>query len=360
MPVGGIERRLVAVLPKLRDMGWKPRLVCIREEGPLVEELRDAGIPVSLIPFSSRLSPSGIRKLATSFKQNRASVVHSHMYRSNVPATIAGKLAGTSAIFGQIHNVGTWESSRQRVVDRFLAKRRTGTITVSRAVQRDVMENLGLSEAQTPLLYNGVDMSAFENDPGARRHVRNELGIADDQPLFLVPARIVAQKNPIGVLKAFCNAAKSASGPAPVLAFAGDGKLEEELRAAAADHADVQILGRRNDMNALYNAADAVILSSFKEGFSNAVVEALACGKPVIASDVGGNAEAISKPEFGWIHDSGDGGALTAQIGEAMLKGVEGLGKMATGCRARAELFSLDGLVEQTHELYCKALGIEP
>ena len=364
LPVGGIERRLVAVAPRLRDRGWNVRVVCIREEGPLARELRDAGIPLEVIPFPSRFSPPALRRLAATFREHDARVVHSHMYRSNIPASVAGKIAGVPAIFAHIHNVDSWDNWRQAAVDRAISRLRTATIAVSRAVQEDVMAKLGLPEERVPVLYNGINIDEFQPDASLRLRLREEWRVGRDEVLFLVPARLHPQKNLAGVMRTFQQLVeKESSLRAFRLVFAGSGKLEEELRAQAGPLLDrrVMFLGQRDDMPAVYNAADAVILSSFKEGFSNAVVEALAAGKPFIGSDVGGNREAVGDGTgAGWIHAPGDGDALLAQMGEALALGTDGLAAMAGACRTRAQLFSLENLVEQTHQLYVRALGYSP
>ncbi len=357
LPVGGIERRLVSVLPRLKEKGWPVHLILIREEGPLAAELRAKGVPVELIPLKSRLDPVGIRRLSQKLQQLRAGLVHAHMYRSSVPATIASRFARVPVIFSQVHNVDTWESSRQASMDRFLSRWRTGTVCVSRAVQQDVCEVLRLPVSKAPVLYNGCDTEIFKPDGEARAKTRTGLGLENDTVAVLVPARLHSNKNPLGVLKAFLEARRTTNDKA-VLLYAGGGGLEADLRAGidsagAAEH--VRLLGRRDDMAGLYNAADVVLLSSFKEGFSNAVVEALACGKPVIAADVGGNREAIDSSEVGWIHTAGDHEAMVRQISEAI--GIrEGLKHRSRACRERGLVFSLDQLVADTDALYRKAL----
>lgn len=357
LPVGGIERRLVAVVPRLKELGWNARVVCVRERGPLASELEEQGIPVDVIPFRSRLAPGGLKQLAGYFRQHQARVVHSHMYRSNIPATVSGALARVPVVFGQIHNVDSWDNNRQALMDRALARFRTGTLAVSRAVQRDVMQRLHLPETKVPLLYNGIDVDAFVPDAVAGESLRREWNAAPDDVVFVVPARLHPQKNPFGVLDSFSKGAPAGA----MLVFVGGGKLEAELAARAkGSGARVLLAGEHNDMKAVYNAADAVVLSSLKEGFSNAVVEALACGKPVIASDVGGNREAISESRFGWIHDARDHQTLAAQLVEAAGLGREGLAAMREACRARASAFSIDALIRRTHELYTSALGHGP
>ncbi len=344
-------------MPRLEAKGYKMNLVCTREYGALVGEMRGNGIPVQLIQFNSRFDPKAIWKLRGELIKNHTKIVHSHMYRSSVPATVAARMAGVPAIFSQVHNIDTWQSKRQVWMDRQISRFRDGVITVSRAVQQDVCENLGLPESKVPILYNGVDTEQFQPDLAGRIRLRNELKIPDDRPMVLVPARLHAQKLPIQVLLAFKAAHQNLSSN-PLLVYAGPGKMEEELRQAIINEKmqeHVVVLGRRDDMVDVYNGADLVLLSSLKEGFSNAIVEALACGKPVVAADVGGNKEAISTPEIGWIHDCGDMEALTNQLIEA-LTDWRALASRGRACRERGERFSLDAMVDDTDRLYRSVL----
>lgn len=355
LPVGGIERRIVAVLPRLAEKGLEVRLVCIREYGPLAEELRAAGVPVDLVPFRSRLDPRGMRELSAYLRQHRSHVIHAHMYRSGVAGTIAGRMAGTPVIFTQVHNVDSWDSKRQVLLDRFLCRWRSGVLCVSKAVQEDVCQRLRIPAGKAPVLYNGVDTNAFQPDPQARRAVRQELGVDERTAVLLVPARLHGNKNPLATLRVFQLVIRERPRPA-LLVFAGDGPLRDEIESEIKQLGigdRVRLLGSRDDMPALYNAADAVLLSTRKEGFSNAIVEALACGKPVLAADVGGNGEAITGIT-GWIHPRGDEEEFAKQLAEA-LNDLDALRARSEDCRVRAMRFSLDRLVEETFTLYQKA-----
>jgi glycosyltransferase involved in cell wall biosynthesis len=353
LPVGGIERRLVATLPRLAALGWDVSLACLRERGALADQLEAAGVPVRVIPFRSRLSPLALRALAAHFRARRASIVHAHMYRSNIPATIAARAAGVPAMFAHIHNVGTWETPRQAWLDRATARWRTGTIAVSEAVAADVRATLRLPPERVPVIHNGIDTEEFRPDPALREATRAALGIAPGERMVLVPARLHPNKNPLGMIEAFAAAAP----PEARLAFAGDGPMRAEIEAALAARglgSRAMLLGRRDDMPALYNAADLTALPSLKEGFSNAILEALACGCPVLASDAGGNGEAIT-PETGWLHRAGDQEGLRRDLAAALAGDAAG---RATACRTRALEFSIDRMIANVHALYCRALGI--
>lgn len=358
LPVGGIERRLVGVLPRLRAKGWRVAVICLRERGALADELEREGVTVETVPLKSRLDPGSIQRLAKRLKELKPAIVHSHMYRSNVPGTVAARMAGVPTVFAQVHNVDTWESWRQRWLDASLCRWRAGVICVSGAVQDDVVKSLGIAREKAPVIHNGIDVERFAPDAAARRDARAELQLADDDVVALVPARLHSQKSPLAVLDAFGKARAQLGGGGARLIYAGDGPLEGDLRDALARSGlgdSVRMLGRRDDMPRLFNAADVVVLSSQKEGFSNAIVEALACGRPVIAADVGGNREAIDRPEVGWIHEAGDGAALEAQLVEAM-RDRAALAARADACRARGMAFGIDAMIDATDALYRRAM----
>jgi glycosyltransferase involved in cell wall biosynthesis len=279
------------------------------------------------------------------------------MYRSSVPATIAAHFAKVPVVFSQVHNVGTWESNRQAGMDRFLTRWRAGTIAVSKSVQTDVCQTLGLPKNKVPVLYNGSDTDKFHPDEQARERGRRSLEVEENRPLILVPARLHSNKNPEGVLKAFLAAREELEND-PILVYAGPGPLTDHMKALITEkqctHC-VRLLGSRDDMVDLYNACDVMVLSTFKEGFSNSIVEALACGKPVIAADVGGNAEAIDRSEVGWIHKAGDTETLAKQMVDA-LSNLSALKEKSEACRQQGLRFSLDALVDQTDQLYRTAL----
>ncbi|HUT25929.1 MAG TPA: glycosyltransferase [Sumerlaeia bacterium] len=114
LPIGGIERKILAVAPRLDRSKFTVRVACLRERGPLADALEQEGVPVHLSPLPSRLSPRGLRDLSRLMRRRRIDIVHAHMYRSNVPATIAARLVNVPVVIAQVHNVGTWETRRQR------------------------------------------------------------------------------------------------------------------------------------------------------------------------------------------------------------------------------------------------------
>src|SRR5690349_14692093 len=118
LPMGGIERKIVAVLPKLNKDLFDVHLCCIRERGALADSLEEQGVPVHLIKFNSRLEPLGMFRLRRLTHRLNIDLVHSHMYRANTPSTALKMFDSKIKVIGHYHNVDTWETNKQLKMDR--------------------------------------------------------------------------------------------------------------------------------------------------------------------------------------------------------------------------------------------------
>lgn len=354
LPVGGIERRLVATLPRIDRSRFDVQLVCIRERGVLADELEAAGIPVHLVPFRKRWDPRALRELAALMRRERIDIVHSHMYRSNVPATVAARLAGVRTVWGQVHNVGTWETRRQVWTDRLLTRWRTGMIAVSERVAQDVRRTLHLPESRVRVIHNGVDLERFRAARARRDEVRARMGVGPEDVVAVFAARLVNQKRCTDLLEAAARLQRDGRGGRLRLWILGDGPLRAELERAAAalpDPGAVHFAGRRDDVEDWLAGGDLFVLPSTREGFSNALIEAMATGLPCIASDVGGNAEAVRDGIEGRIIQPLAVDQLTEAIA-GMLADDERRRAMGAAALARSETFSIDRMIAAVEQLY--------
>ncbi len=362
LPVGGIERKIVDVLPRLDRERFEVSLVCTRERGPLADELDAAGIPVEVIPFRSRWDPRALGQLRDLMRRREIDVVHSHMYRSNVPATVAARRAGVRRVWCQIHNVGTWETRRQLFMDRFLCRWREGMIAVSEEVQREAMRKLRLPESRVRVIYNGVDTERFsrETDEGrkSRVEIRQAEGINEGDVVFLMAARMVEQKRPQDFidLAQHCFTVDRRGKKFPEVYFwmLGDGPMLEAMKQKAAQTARperIKFFGRRDDVQRFMAAADIFIMTSTKEGFSNALLEAMASGLVPIVTDVGGNGEAVRECCDGRVlpplqlHKFCS--ATDRILGDANFRA-----ELAASATRRAREFSIEAMVRNVENLY--------
>lgn len=357
LPVGGIERRIAALLPLLKEHGHHIEVVCLRELGPLAPELIKAGIPVHLIQLPSRLHPAGLWQLAKFIGRGNFDIIHSHMYRSNVPTTISARLAGFKGVLlSQIHNINTWESRRQLWLDRWLCRWRTGVIAVSSAVKQEIIQRLRIPPEKCFVIYNGIEIEHFQKaQPSAE--LRQSLGIEKDDFVIIMVARLVEQKNHRLVIEAAPEIIQNV--PRAKFLFVGDGKLRAELEALVQSKGLASrfiFAGQRDDVPYLLKLAAVAVLPSFKEGFSNTIIEAMAAGLPVIATNVGGNQEAILEGETGFIISPTDkSGFARAIIRLAQDKKM--LQCLSENATRHAQNFSINRMVSETENLYYSLLS---
>lgn len=373
LPTGGIERKIAAVLPRLDRSLFEVHLCCIRERGPLADDLEHAGIPVHLIPFRSRMDPIGLWRLRRLVRRLRIDLVHAHMYRSNVPATLLKMYDENLIVVGHYHNVDTWEGWRQLQLDRYLARRRDMNVAVSEAVRQDVLSRLGLEEDQVRILYNGVDLEEFHPLPAPdRRAMRARLGFEGNEKLVVSVARLVAAKNQELILRSIPELLTTV--PEARFLFVGSGPDEERLMALADDLQVgdyVRFLGRRDDVPLILGACDLSVLPSLREGFSNAVLESLACGLPVVASDVGGNGEVIEPGVNGYLCEVAPAESAPARSGflglevnagqfvryvRRLLEDDELRARASRAALETVRHFSIESMVQDVEQLYLELL----
>ncbi|MBX7244807.1 MAG: glycosyltransferase [Candidatus Sumerlaeaceae bacterium] len=367
LPNGGIERKILAVLPRLNPDLFEIQACCIREPGPLAPDLEAAGIPVHVIPFRSRWDPLALTKLSRLVERLEIKLIHAHMYRANTPATALGMWDKNVKIIGQYHNVNTWESSGQLRMDRWLAPKRAMNLAVSEAVRENVIKTLRLDPAKVRTVYNGVDTQEFRPVATARRHaIRERLGIPATAKLVAMVARLVKQKNQELVLRCVPDLVRAT--PRAHFLFLGGGPDENRLRQIAGELRiadNVTFLGNRDDIAEILPACDLSILPSRREGFSNTVLESMACGLPVVASDVGGNREVIDSGISGFLVDTipSDDGA-DPQVSETQFLRytrrllIEDDFRIAMGANARDHVmkFSLGAMIQDVERLYLDLL----
>jgi len=352
LPIGGIERRIVALLPHLDKTRFNVSLCCIKRRGVLADELENLGVPVYLSPMRSRLNPIDLWKLAKLIKNLKIDIIHTQMYRSNVTGTIAGKLAGVPIIISNVHIVNEWESVRQLLMDKFLMRFRSKIVAVSEKVRECVIEKIKISLDKCTVIYNGIDLRRFQSVPILDESYYQSLGLNKNDKIVIMAARLVKIKNHSCLFRAVKTVLESFTDIKFLLA--GDGALKDELKA------EVDKLGIKNnvifagvmdDMEKLYAVSHISVLPSDREGFSNVIVESMASGLPVIATDVGGNSEAIVDGQTGYIIQCDDDKSLAEKI-VCLFKDESLRMKMSEESRKRAEMFSLEKMKEKTETLY--------
>lgn len=356
LPFGGVEQRLLSLLPRLRDIGWDVSIICIREAGQMAPMFEREGVQVSVIPFRSRFSPRSLWELARGLSSQRADIVHTHMYRSNTSGTVAARLARVRVVISNVHNVNEWDNMRQLWTDRMLIPFKDKVVAVSEAVRRNYIDRTHVDPGKVVTIYNGIDLDRFRG-VGRDAGLARELGIADEERVVSVFARLVEQKRHVDFLAMAVQVLKVL--PNVKFLIVGKGKLREQLEQMASQlglSERTVFAGHREDVPNLLALTDVIVMCSDKEGFSNSLLEAMAAGVPVVATDVGGNAEAIVDRTSGFIVPRRRPDLLARRV-LALLTDRALYRSVSKAAAERASLFGIEQMCERTDALYTSLMS---
>ncbi len=355
LEIGGAERQLVVLAQGLKARGVDVRVLTFYPGGALRGELEAAGVPVADLAKRGRwdVLPFFFR-LAGWLQRERPAVLYSFLPTANTLGVIAGRLLGVSRIVWGVRasNVDLSRYDWLARVDAFIARHLAcfaDRIVCNSRAGAHFHGAAGYPCDKLVVIENGIDTACFSYDPEGRVRVRREWGVADDEALIGLVARLDPMKGHETFLHAAARLAREA--PKVRIVCVGDGPAEyarvlKEL-AASLGLTGLISAGARSDMAAVYSALDIATSSSYGEGFSNAIAEAMACERVCVVTDVGDSARIVG--ETGWVVPARDPAAL-AQAWAAALRLSPGE-RLDRGRAARARIeaeFSLAGMVEKT------------
>lgn len=338
--------------------------VVVPEPGPLVERLRALDVVVHEAPIAARLvNPAALAALVRVCRRVAPAIVQSHGARSNVYVRLAGRIARVPAVVSTVHNslfdypVGALRRRAYVAMEVATSPLADRIVAVSGAIARDLVERYGLPPAKVVVVRNGIDADGFA---GRAADVRARLGLAADDRVVVVAARMTEQKGHAHLIDAL--PAIAAAVPRVRCVFAGDGPLRAELEARARHRgvdARCLFLGARTDVADILASADVVALPSRSEGLPFAVLEAMAVGRPVVASAVGGTPEAVDDGRTGRLVPPGDVGALARAVAQVLGDPAGGRRMGERGALRVRQEFAIGDMVRGLERVYDTALGAE-
>jgi glycosyltransferase involved in cell wall biosynthesis len=356
MSVGGTEMNAVRTAERLDRSRFRLTVVTLRGEGPLAQRYERAGIPVVRFPIYGLGSPATFgqaRRLAAYLRRENVSVVHCHDQYSNIFSTLSARLAGVPVIVASkrwLH----WPLS-YRIANAIGFRAATRVIANSPRVAHSLRARDYVDAKRIVVIPNFVDDAAF-SPPGQSviAQWRGELDLPAGCAVVGVIASLQAIKDHATLIRAVARLAPSR--PTLRLVVVGEGALLEELRALASRlgiASAVRFAGLRPQHPSLHYLFDISALSSTSEGFPNALVEAMAAGRPIVATDVGGVADAVRHGENGLLVPPRDPEAFAAAIATLLDDPARASAMgLAGACRAREEYAApvVVGALEQLYE----------
>ena len=308
----------VLVRDMVRGMsdGFRFVVAALDGRGPLGRELRAMGVPVHVLGRRPGFDGRCVGRLRRLMRRHRVGVVHAHQYTPWFYSALARWGAGGSAKLIFTEHRRHWPDRRRwkRLIANRVLGRMTDRVTaVGEYSRRALIDYEGFGADRVEVIHNGIDCDALaKGDPDAGRRVRGELGIDEAEPVILQVGSLRAVKDHATAIDALRGLHDRGCGA--WLLLAGDGPLRDELETRAqeqgvAEH--VRFLGDRGDVAALWQAADVGLCTSVSEGISVALLEAMAAGKAVVATDVGGNPEIVIGDQTGYLAGRGDVNGIT-------------------------------------------------
>ena len=344
LPVGGAERHVTTLLPRMDTARFTPSVICIGEEGALFPTLPAAGIEAVALRLRKRQAVRALSELVMMMRRTRPDVVVVQAYNAETLGRIAARIAGVKHTINWVHNIGDVEprGTVRRTVDRALTRWTSGYFGVAEAQRRYLVDELGYPDDKIRIIHNGVDPARFSIS--ADLGVRAEFGFAEDDPVVGIVAMLRPEKDHVSFLRA----ARTVVDELPRARFLiiGDGPIRPQLEALCTEleiTPNVHFAGSRDDVARLLPAIDVFVLSSVTvECFPISLLEAMACARPAVCSAVGGIPEMINDGETGYLVPPKDPQQLAARLVKLMQDPLTAR-RMGRAARARVEAeFDLD------------------
>ena len=353
---GGAENQLVQLAVRLKRRGWRTNVISITPPTAFTELLATEGVPCASLEVKNKLtSPASVHKLLGLLGRWRPQLLHTHLFHANLLGRATRPLHRLPLV-STLHSVN--EGGRHReLAYRLTDKLSSATTIISQRAAEQHLRRGVVSRGRARVVPNGVDMQAFTPER-AGKNVRRALGLGD-APLLLTVGRFTPAKDYPNLFRAFQHVA--ARRPEVVLLVVGAGELEGELRelVTSLDLAEnVRFLGTRSDVPDLMNAADLYVMASAWEGLPMVLLEASACGLPVVSTNVGGVSEVVLDGKTGYLTPPHDPAALAASILKMLSLSRSSRRAMGLNARQRtAALYDFENIVTVWEELYLDVIA---
>ena len=357
---GGSERQAVSLTRLLKDDGtFDVCAATLNNEGVLRGEFDEIGLGETpefpLISFYNTNFVTQVRRCAKYLRDNKIDIVQTHDFYTNVFGMAAASLALIPAKIASKRETGGMRSGTQDFIEK-LAFGRADAIVANSASVRDHLLTRGVAEKKIHVIYNGIDLTRFENVAEDSNVTLEKYGLPTDENVRFITL-VANLRHDVKNVPMLIRAAKRVTDKHKNAHFiiAGEGELESGLKQLAVELGvaeNVHFIGRCTDVPELLAASYACVLTSTAEGFSNSILEYLAAGKPVVATKVGGAAEVIEDGINGFLVNSNDDIALAERLAVLLIDEKKALEMGEKGREIVRERFSTNSQLVKTIDTY--------
>lgn len=352
--VGGAETQLVQLVTGLDKSRFAVSVVCTKDEGPLAERVRDAGVPVRALHMRHGWNPDVVRRLRGVFRDEQPDIVHCTNFNSTLWGRLAAIWSGVDGIIVAEHSTKRLQL-RQRIAIPFI-NQLLAPYTDAVVACGDSQVPVLVSEKHRPdrisVIVNGVDTALF-NAAGDRLRAKRALGLPADTAAIGIVAALRPEKNHEMFLRAGAELIRT--GESITLVVVGDGPRRSHLEALARAMgiaSSVHFMGSRDDVSGVLGGMDVAALTSVSETFPLTLLEAMSAGLPVVATAVGDVPRIVQDGRTGFVVPPGDESGLTQRLRELVRDASVRSAMGEAGSRRVRDHFTVGAMVEKYEALF--------
>ena len=312
---------LYRLLGQLSDDRICSAIACIYGGGEMMQRFADFRIPTFNLNAPRTISSRALWRAYRLIRSYKPHIVHNHLLRAELYGGLAARLARVPTVLSTAYAIGPYRRDKIRrldgVLDLLCKLFTTDVLAVSEAVRTDVIKRRHCRPERTITVHTGTtfpDRLSNENE-AVRKNIRSLLKIPDSDPIILTIARLSYEKGIDVLIQTAVLVHREL--PSAHFVVVGDGPMKNDLqslvRANGLDNV-IHLPGFRKDIDDLLTAADLFVLPSLMEGMPNAILEAYAAGRPIIATRAGGSAEAVKHEHSGLLVRPKDSKDLASAI----------------------------------------------
>ena len=354
---GGAEKQLYELIKGINRKEFDPLVISLSQGGHWGKEIRKLNIQLTELQRRKSFEFARLFKLIKILKAEKPDIVHSYMFSANSYGRIAAIIGRVPLIIASERNVAEVGKDKGKFdiyIDKLLAAFSQGIICNSDKASSSLVEKYSFNRKKVFTVHNGIDINDFlkqRNYSSSKKSKRKVIGTVGslcpqkNHRLFLDMAKIVLERSENKQIK---------------FLIIGRGPLRNELERYSKGlsiEANVVFTGEREDILELLQSMDVFVMTSLYEGLPNAIIEAMAAGVPVVATDVGGNSELVINRETGFLCRSNDAKALVEKVIGLISNenAAQQLGKK--GREKIVKEFTVEKMVNQTENIYRELLG---